>query len=115
MNLDIMIQKHIDDKIEELFKATFCKDIYTNTSTSSTYTEASLTKEKLNNLIEQLRPEHAILLNNYVPIGEIFDIDNYLPDKYYCKKLLMINTFYYRNKLEDIFERYGANIKVYEI
>lgn len=115
MNLDTIIQKRIDDQIEKIFRSTFCKDICTSTSTSSTYTEASLTKEKLDNLIEQLRPEHAILLNNYVPIGEIFEIDNCLPDKYYCKKLLMINTLYYKNKLDDIFKQYGVNIKVYEI
>lgn len=76
--------------------------------------ERVLTLDKLNNLIEQLRPKHAILLSDYIEDDKIFEIENYLPNKYYCKKLLLINTSYYENKLQTLFEKYGINLRVYK-
>jgi hypothetical protein len=105
---------YIDKSIEEMYETLFCKGLDQSTSTASTYTTTSLTIESLNEIIEKLKPEHAILLNSYVPNNNIFEMENFFPDKYYCKKLLIINPFYYQYKLKDILEKNGCNMKIYE-
>jgi hypothetical protein len=109
-----LIKKEIDSATRKMYESMCCNELVSSTSTSSTYTTASLSLESFKNMIEKLRPQYAILLNNYIEDNQIFEMENILPDKYYCKKLLLINHNYYHIKLKNIMNQYGCNIKVYE-
>ena len=116
------IEKLVSDAMQEEIDLAICKSFESMcdrlkqaTSAVPTSTTNSLTIEKLNHLIETLRPEHAILLNKYVDHGRIFVIENYNYDKFYCKKLIIMNrTYYYSVVKNQLEENDGFNIKVYE-
>jgi hypothetical protein len=111
MELDKIILEKVN---EEICKALGVSASLLETNTSSTYSTVVFTKKQLEVAIEKCRPKHAILINDYIPDNEIFEMENLSPDKYYCKKLLMMNKDYYENKIENILNNYGINIKVYE-
>jgi hypothetical protein len=114
------LNKILLEKInEEICKALGVSSSLLETSTSSTYStgttnNCAVNMEDLKVALEKCRPEHAILLSAYVPKGiDIYEIENPLPDKYYCKKLLLVNTNYYETLFKKTLEEYGCNIKVY--
>jgi hypothetical protein len=84
---------------------------------NSVFVDSAISPEELmseiSRLIEQIRPDYAILLNGYMEDNQVFEMENMFPDKYYCKKLLITSPGFYTKRLKEIFNQYGINIKVY--
>jgi len=100
-----LMQDKIIKKIEDIWDYGFI-------TTSCTYSDKSIAVKDINNLIEQFRPEYAILLNDSMEYGKIFETENTSLDIYYCKKLLLMNPTYYKD-IEDVLYGEGINMKIY--
>ena len=89
-------------------------DNYLNTPCTSASKAPLITKENLDELIESLRPEIAIMINKYVANGKMFEIDNHDFKKYYCKKLWIMDKETYLKRIKPIEHELNRPIKVYE-
>ncbi len=87
------------------------ESIFTSNITEN---NSTVSMKELLNIMEKLRPEHAILLSNYAPVEEMYEIENPNMEKWYCKKLLLINRNLYYNKIKNQFEKCDIKIRVYE-
>lgn len=110
MEIDKILIDKINDEISKVLGV--------GTSTSSTYSttnSCAVSVEDLKLAIKKIRPEYAILLNENIDHGRMFVIENFNYDKFYCKKLIIMNhTYYYSVVKNQIEEDDGFNIKVYE-
>jgi hypothetical protein len=109
------LHKFFIDKInEEIYKALGVSDSLFVSTSATTTNNCAVSIEEIKLALENVRPEHAVLLSNYAPHGtDIFEIENPLPDKYFCKKLLLLNADCYESLLKKILEEYNCDIKVY--
>ena len=85
-----------------------------NENTSTITNNSCVVNESLTNIIEKCRPEYAILLNDHIPRDFICETENTLPDKYFCKKLFIINREFYNTEIKGLLILIDAKINVYE-
>jgi hypothetical protein len=106
-----IVSEKIRNDIEEIFALTFSTD----GTTVTTNVNKPITMEYLLELKKQLKPEYCIKLNPYAKTNKVFEIDIDelgLGDRFYAKKMLVINPYTFLNmKLKDLIPK---NIRVYD-
>ena len=106
-----IIRKIVEDIQKEIDKI-FENNIEHSCTCTTATTENTLTKEKLDEMLELFKPEYAILIYNEIPFNQVFKVANFNED-YYCKKLLvMSNTSYLVFMCHNV-EKLFNNIEVY--
>lgn len=78
------------------------------------FNKEQLNLEKLNEAIKKCKPGYAVIINEFIPEGKVFEIENYSPEKYFCHKLLVMNRIHYETTVKEIANKNGVRLKVYE-
>lgn len=108
-----MLNNYIQKRcMEELDKSLAC-ETYETSSASSTHMSGDLTKQKLDDMIEKLKPKYAIVLNGNIEYDKTFVVKNVMPDKYYCEYVIFMNSLYYEMTFKKYLYKNDIKMKVY--